>query len=69
MIRGHPGAGKTFSMLYIALYSISKVLYSNGSASMCYRSLKIGTQRWHSILCLRGNKDNVKNRIVVQILL
>ena len=37
------------------------VLYSAGAASMCHILLQIGTQHWHSILCLCGNRDNVKN--------
>ena len=61
IIRGHPGAGKTFCMLYMALYSISKGLYSTGAAKMCHRSLQMGTQHWHLILCLLGNEDNVRN--------
>ena len=39
VIRGHPGAGKNFFILYIDLYSISKVLYSTGAERMCHRSL------------------------------
>ena len=61
VIRGHPGAGNTLCMLYNALYSISKGFYSTGTSSMCHRSLQIGTQHCHLILCLCGNKDNVKN--------
>ena len=60
VIKGNPGAGNTICMLYITLYSISKGLYSTGSARMCHHSLQMGTQHWHSILCLRGNEDNVK---------
>ena len=28
---------------------------------MFHQSLQIGAHHWHSILCLRCNKDNVKN--------
>ena len=40
-------------MLWIDLHSTPKVLYSTGSERMWHFSLQI--------LCLRGNKDNVKN--------
>ena len=61
VIRSRTGSGKTLCMLYIDLYIISKLFYSNGAARMFHRSLKMGTQHWHSILFLRGNEDNVKS--------
>ena len=61
VIGGNPGEVKTFCMLYIALYIISKIFYSTSTESMCHFSLQMGTKHWHSILCLRGNKDNVIN--------
>ena len=56
-------------MVYISLYSISKGLYSTVSAMVCHISLKMGIQHWNSILCLSGNKEIVKIRILVTILL
>ena len=61
VIRGTPGAGKTFCMVYMALYSISKGLFCTAAARMCHRSLQMGTQHWHSILGLPGNEDKVSN--------
>ena len=61
VIRGHTGAGNTFCTLYIYLYSISKIFYSNGAARMCHCQSQMGTHHWHSTLCLRGNLKNVKN--------
>ena len=69
VITGHSGSGETFYMLYIDLYNISKLFYSTDTSMMRHSSFQMGTQRWRSILCLRGNKDNVKIRIVVHILL
>ena len=56
VIRVHKGSGKTFCMLYIALYSISKGFYSTSTARMFHSSLEMVTQHWHLILCLRGNE-------------
>ena len=69
LIRGHPGAGNTFCMLYINLYSLSKVLYSNGTEIMRHNYLQMGTQHWRSMLCLCCNECNVKILIVVQSLM
>ena len=39
IVRGHPGAGKTFCMLYAALYAISKGLNIVTTSQMAKRAL------------------------------
>ena len=55
-IRGHPGAGKTFCMLYVLLYALSQGLFCVSSAKMSHRSLQLGGINWDKLLCLRGNE-------------
>ena len=56
-IRGHPGAGKTFCMMYILLYVISQGLMNTPTAKMSRRALQLGGINWDKFLCLRGNDD------------
>jgi predicted GIY-YIG superfamily endonuclease len=58
-VRGHPGAGKTFCMLYTIVYAISQGLMVLSTAKMSHRSLQLGGINWDKILCLRGNDGNV----------
>ena len=58
-IRGHPGAGKTFCMLYILMYAISQGLFCLTSAKMSHRSLQLGGINWDKLLCLRGNETKI----------
>ena len=57
IVRGHPGAGKTFCVLYMIIYALSKGLVGLPVAKMSHRSLQIGGSNWDKILCLRGNED------------
>ena len=59
IVRGHPGAGKTFCMLYMIAYAISQGLMITTTAKMSHRSLQLGGTNWDKMLCLRGNEDNV----------
>ena len=56
IIRGHPGAGKTFLMLYATLYSISKLFNVITTSQMAKRALKLGSKHWHNIFCLSGEE-------------
>ena len=58
-VRGHPGAGKTFCMLYTIVYAIAQGLMVVSTAKMSHRSLQLGGINWDKILCLRGNDGNV----------
>ena len=58
-IRGHPGAGKTFCMLYMVIYAISQGLMVITTAKMSHRALQLGGTNWDKLLCLRGNDDNM----------
>ena len=42
IIRGHPGAGKIFFMLYATMYAISKGLNIITTAQMAKRALQLG---------------------------
>ena len=58
-IRGHPGAGKTFCMLYVVIYAITKGLFISPTAKMSHRALQLGGLNWDKILCLRGSETNI----------
>ena len=57
IVRGHPGAGKTFCMLYTALYTISKGLNIVTTSQMDKRALQLGGKNWHQLLML-GTDQN-----------
>ena len=50
-IRGIPGGGKTWCMMYISLYAISKGLVCITTAFQCKRALMLGGIHKHSYLC------------------
>lgn len=51
-IRGFPGAGKTWCMMYLALYAASKGLKCVTSAMMCNRALQLGGVHAHQLFLL-----------------
>lgn len=51
-IRGFPGAGKTWCMMYTVLYAISKGLKCTTSAMMCNRALQLGGIHAHKLFML-----------------
>ena len=59
VIRGHPGAGKTFCMLYMVTYCLSKGLNVVTTAKMSHRSLQLGGINWDKLLCLRGSDNKI----------
>ena len=58
-IRGHPGAGKTFCMIYSIVYAITRGLIVIPTAKMSHRSLQLGGINWDKLLCLRGNEERI----------
>ena len=59
ILRDHPGAGKTFCMLYATLYAISKELNVITTDQMAKLALQLGGKHWHNIFCLSG-EENLK---------
>ena len=57
VIRGHPGAGKSFCMMYMMIYAISQGYFITPIAKMSHRGLQIGGTNWDKLLGLRGNED------------
>lgn len=51
-IRGFPGGGKTWCMMYCVLYAISKGLRLTTTALMAKRSLQLGNSHFHKIFML-----------------
>jgi hypothetical protein len=51
-IRGFPGAGKTWCMMYCQLYAISKGLKVTSTAWMCKRALQLGGTHIHQLFKL-----------------
>jgi len=52
IVRGFPGAGKTFCMCYCMLYALSKGLNCISTAIMSKRSIELGGIHWHKLLCI-----------------
>jgi predicted GIY-YIG superfamily endonuclease len=59
VIRGHPGAGKSFCMMYVIVYAICQGLFQTPVAKMTHRGLQIGGINWDKLLGLRGSENNV----------
>jgi predicted GIY-YIG superfamily endonuclease len=59
VVRGHPGAGKTFCMYYMMIYALSKGLMILPTAKMSHRALQLGGINWDKFLCLRASSGNV----------
>ena len=57
IIRGHPGAGKTFCMLYATIYAISKGLNVITTAQMAKRALQLGGKHWHNFMCIASDEN------------
>ena len=51
-IRGFPGSGKSWSMMYCMLYAISKGLNVVSTAMMCKRALQLGGIHIHQLFML-----------------
>ena len=62
IVRGHPGAGKTFCMLYAALYAISKGLNIVTTSQMAKRALQLGGKHWHKLLMLGTDHNQTPHR-------
>ena len=58
IIRGFPGAGKTWCMQYILLYAISKGLNVITTAIMAKRAMFLGGKHWHYLLCIPPMKKD-----------
>ena len=54
-IRGIPGGGKTWCMMYISLYAISKGLVCITTAFQCKRALMLGGIHKHQLFMLDTN--------------
>ena len=50
IIAGFPGGGKTLVMMYIVIYSRSKVLTVIAVAIIFHISIQLGGWHWHKIL-------------------
>ena len=51
-IRGFPGAGKTFCMMYTLVYAMSRGLNTVTTAIMCKRALQLGGVHLHQLFLL-----------------
>jgi len=51
-ILGFPGSGKTWTMLYCAIYAISLGLSAHTTAMMAKRAIELGGRHWHYFFCL-----------------
>ena len=56
-IRGIPGGGKTWCMMYVMLYAISKGLVCITTAFMCKRALYLGGTHLHKLILI-DTEDN-----------
>ena len=56
-IRGFPGGGKIWCMIYCALYAVSKGLRVIITTMMSKRSLQLGGLHWHKIFMLPIEKN------------
>ena len=61
VIRGYPGAGKSFCMLYMTIYAISQGLFVKPVAKMSHRGLQIGGTNWDKLLFLHGDDHQNKS--------
>ena len=62
-IRGFPGSGKTWIMLYVAMYCVSRGLAVTTTAMMSKRSIHLGGKHWHYIFCLPIEKNLTPHRM------
>ena len=70
MIVGFPGGGKTFIMMYVLIYAISKGLCIISVAMMAHRACQLGGWHWHKLLRVpvdRGNNMSVHRMIEVAL--
>lgn len=56
-IKGFPGSGKTFCMLYLSLYARSLGLFVTTTAMMANRSIVLGGLHWHKLFYLPTEKN------------
>ena len=56
IISGAPGSGKTFLMMYLAVYAVSKGLTVGITAMMSKRAIQIGGSHIHQMFCLPVKK-------------
>ena len=61
-IRGFPGGGKTWCMMFIAIYAISKKLNVITTAMMAKRALQLGGRHWHKFLCIPTGQNLTPHR-------
>ena len=71
-IRGFPGSGKTWCSLYIALYAMSKGLFTLPTALLSKRAIQLGGIHWNKFFCI-PNEKNINNHrkaelAIIQIL-
>ena len=52
IVAGFPGGGKTFVMMYIVIYDLSKVLTVITADMMLHIEIQHGGWHWHKILCI-----------------
>ena len=52
IIREHPGAGKSFCIMYMIIFAISQGYFLTPVAKMSHRSLQIGDINWDKLLGL-----------------
>lgn len=63
IISGAPGSGKTFLMMYLAVYAVSKGLTVGITAMMSKRAIQIGGSHIHQMFCLPVKKMLTLHRI------
>lgn len=56
-IRGFPGAGKSWCMMYVALYALSRGLKCVTTAMMCNRALQLGGIHLHQLILLPPDEN------------
>ena len=71
-IRGFPGSGKAWCSLYIALYAMSKGLFTLPTALLSKRAIQLGGIHWHKLFCIPTEKNMNNHRkaelAIIQIL-
>ena len=57
IIRGFPGASKTWCMEYLSIYAMSKGLKSITTAMMAKQAIQLGSKHWHKIFCIPPERN------------
>lgn len=68
ILSGFPGAGKSFLLMYVGIYSLCKGLFSLATAMMAHRAVQLGGIHWHKLLCIpTENNISINRRAEVAI--